>query len=603
MTPTLEQLLRVPQVDSGYSFDLSPDGSRLAFSWNKSGAWEIYELSPANTDAGGKAGDEARMITLPPAGKFRPRYSPDGKRLAYALDLDGSESFHIGVFEFTAGRHTDLTPDIAFAHQPNISWSPDGRELAVVSDASGHFACYILPASGGAPRLVLDVAHPCWDAHWSPDGSRLAVEVEWLGQDRSIFLVNLRDGTRRQLQADGKVLNAMHPAWSPDGKTLAFCADPEGWYRLGLYDLSSERIHWLGLDQWEDTHPAWSSGGARLACLHSRGAETALRIHNLASGDVSEHRLGPGVYSHPQFTRDGRGLLFVFENPRHPPDLWQLDLSLGEFRQLTNSLPRAVDTSDFSIPEEVWYPSMDGVMVPALLSRPRTKNAPALVCIHGGPNWLFQFLWHPLMSYLASQGWAVLAPNYRGSTGYGRQWMEANRKRVGEVDLWDCTAGAQYLVREGLADPRRTVVSGASHGGYLTMTCLTEYPELWVGGSAVVPFLNWFTGHESSRADLQHWDLENLGDPVKDADVWRRRSPYFHLDQIRGAVQLICGGNDPRCPASESIAARDRLLELGRPVEMILYPDEGHSFLKLENVVDHDLRRYQFLEKLVASTG
>jgi dipeptidyl aminopeptidase/acylaminoacyl peptidase len=598
MTPTLEQLLRVPQVDSGYSFDISPDGTRLVFSWNRSGTWEIYELALAEVAAGD---DRARIITSQPGGKSRPRYSPDGKRLVYALDLDGSESFHIAVYDCTSGRHTDLTPDIPYAHQPNVSWSPDGRELAVLSDARGHFSCYVLPSAGGPARLVLDVDHPCWDAHWSPDGSRLAVEVEWHGQDRSIFIVSLGDGRRLQLEADGRVLNAMHPAWSPDGRTLAFCADPEGWYRLGLYDVKSDSIRWMTGDEAEDTHPAWSADGGRLVYLHSRGADTSLRVHDLSMGDVEEHRLAPGVYAHPRFTRDGRGLLFVFESPRQPPDLWLLDLARREFSQLTNSLPREVDTSAFIIPDEVWYPSLDGVMVPAMLYRPRKKNAPALVNIHGGPNWLFQSLWHPVMSYMASQGWAVLGPNYRGSTGYGRQWMEANRKRVGEVDTWDCAAGVQYLLREKMADPRKAVVSGASHGGYLTMTCLTEYPEMWAGGSAVVPFLNWFTSHENSRHDLQHWDLENFGDPVKDAAVWRRRSPYFRLDQIRAGVQLICGANDPRCPASESIAARDRLQELGKQVELILYPDEGHGFLKLENVVDQALRRCRFLERQVAS--
>jgi len=133
------------------------------------------------------------------------------------------------------------------------------------------------------------------------------------------------------------------------------------------------------------------------------------------------------------------------------------------------------------------------------------------------------------------------------------------------------------------------------------MTCLTEYPDLWAGGSAIVPFLNWFTSHENSREDLQHWDIENLGDPVENADLWRRRSPFFYLHQIRASVQLVCGAQDPRCPASESLAARDRLNELGRPVELILYPDEGHGFLKLENIIDQEMRRLAFLERTVAS--
>jgi len=601
MTPGLEQLLRVPHIDSGYGFDLSPDGARLAFSWNQSGTWEIYEMAlPSSGTRADRREGETRAITRPPGGKFRPRYSPDGTRLAYALDLDGSESFHIGMFDLAVSRHIDLTPDIAFAHQPNISWSPDSRALAVLSDAGGHFACYILPAGGGSARLVLDVDHPCWDAHWSPSGGWIAVEVEWYGQDRSIFLINVHDGGTRQLQQGGEVLNAMHPAWSPDGHTLAFCADTGGWYRLGLYELASGTIRWLEASEGDDTNPAWSADGRRLVCVHTRGADTSLRVHDLVNPTASAYRLAPGIFSHPRFAREGGSLLFGFENPRRPNDLWQLELADAVFTQLTYSLPGGLDTGDFVIPEEIWYPSIDDVMVPAMLYRPRTQNPPALVNIHGGPNWLYQCNWHPLMSYLAAQGWAVLAPNYRGSTGYGRAWAQANHGRLGEVDTFDCAAGAQYLVCEKLADPRKITISGRSHGGYLTMTCLTEYPELWAGGSAVVPFLNWFTSHQSARHDLQHWDIENLGDPVENADMWRRRSPFFYLHLIRAGVQLICGAHDPRCPATESTAARDRLQELGKQVELILYTDEGHGFLKLENVIDHEMRRLTFLDRVVA---
>ncbi len=599
MTPTLEQLLRVPHVDDGYGFDLSPDGTRVVFSWNQSGMWEIYQMAlPWTRRAEDRREREPRAITMPPGGKFHPRYSPDGKWLAYALDPDGGESFHIGVYEFETGRHTDLTPNITFAHQPNISWSPDGQQLAVLSDAGGQFALYILPVAGGPARLLLDAGHPFWDVHWSPDGDWIAVEAEWHRQDRSIFLVNVRDGSTRQLEQNGQVLNAMHPAWSPDGKRLAFCSDPAGWYRLAVHDESSEAIRWLEDGQGNDTDPAWSPDGTALVCVNSRGAETSLRVHNLYDGTAVDYCLDRGIHSHPRFSRDGKSLLFLFQNPRRPDDLWQLDLAGKEFKQLTRSLPDDIHTEDFVIPEEVWYPSSDGAPAPAMLYRPRTPNAPALVMIHGGPNWQVQYNWHPLMSYLAAQGWAVLAPNYRGSTGYGRAWSEANYMRLGEVDTWDCAAGAQYLGREGLADPQRIAVSGKSHGGYLTMTCLTEYPELWGGGSAVVPFMNWFTCHENCREDLQHWDIENFGDPVENAELWRRRSPFFYLDQIRGAVQLVCSAHDPRCPASESIAARDRLKELGRQVELILYTDEGHGFLKLENIIDEETRRLSFLEQV-----
>ncbi len=598
MMVSLEQLLRVPHVDEGNAFDLSPDGRTVAFSWNGSGTWELYEMQLPNSDRGKS---EPRLITRGPGGKFHPRYSPDGRCLAYAFDADGGESFHIMVLDRVSGQHADLTPNITFAHQPNMSWSPDGKQLAILSDAGGQFSLYVLPVQGGGPRLLLDTGHPCWDAEWSLDGKWIAVEVEWHRQERSIFIVHADSGENRQIQENGEVLNAMHPAWSLDGQTLAFSGEPGGWFCIGLYDVESQQIRWLEQAEAEETNPAWSPDGGRLACVRTRGADTSVCVHELSSRETRCYRLGPGIHSHPRFSRDGESLLFLFESPRQPNDLWQLELTSGSFTQLTRSLPEDVDTSGFVIPEEVWYQSFDGTTVPAILYRPHAPSGRALVNIHGGPNWLFQRNWYPFMGYMAAQGWTVLAPNYRGSTGYGRGWAQANFMRLGEVDTWDCAAGAQYLVREKLADAKEIVVSGRSHGGYLTMTCLTEYPELWAGGSAVVPFMNWFTCHQNAREDLQHWDIQNFGDPDANADLWRRRSPFFYLDRIQAGVQLICSANDPRCPASESLAARDRLRELGRPVDLILYQDEGHGFLKMENVIDEEVRRVQFLEQATGS--
>ena len=145
------------------------------------------------------------------------------------------------------------------------------------------------------------------------------------------------------------------------------------------------------------------------------------------------------------------------------------------FEQLTNSLPEEFRNAEFIQPEEVWYAGKDGVQVPALLYRAK-ESTRAVIDIHGGPNWHLQFLWHPIMSYMASRGWTVLAPNYRGSTGYGKKWQNASRYDMGGVDTRDCAAGVKYLVEQRLADKNKIAVTGRSHGGYLTMTCMTMYP-------------------------------------------------------------------------------------------------------------------------------
>jgi dipeptidyl aminopeptidase/acylaminoacyl peptidase len=205
--------------------------------------------------------------------------------------------------------------------------------------------------------------------------------------------------------------------------------------------------------------------------------------------------------------------------------------------------------------------------------------------------------WYPIMAAMSDRGWTVLVPNFRGSTGYGRAWQLASRFDYGGVDADDVAAGAHYLAREGLADPARIAVTGRSHGGYLTACCLTRFPDLWAAGSALVPYLNWFTNHNEIRPDLQKWDLENFGDPVRDYERWRERSPSFFLDRIRAPLQLICGRQDARCPVSDSIEAYETLTRLGKEAELIIYEDEGHSFLKIENVLDSETRRIEFLAR------
>jgi dipeptidyl aminopeptidase/acylaminoacyl peptidase len=631
----IERLLRIPHIDPEGSFDISPDGTRLAFAWNLTGQWEIYELD-LNASNEPRPVSSPKMVSVGPGGKFAPKYSPDGSRLAYAVDFDGGENFHIFIQQCHAERSKaspdnaketlrspalhqtqcgasvaqgdnlekllDLTPDIDFAIQPNFCWSPDGTQIVFLADQSGCFDTYVMPASGGNIRLLFANGFPAWTVRWSPDGRHLAVMSEGAGQDYGVYVIPLDGGQTFPITDERGQINAHNPAWSPDGTKLAFHSDtPNGFHQIGIFDLNSRRISWLTNGEANCRAPAWSKDGAQLTYIRAQGASDKVVVHPLG-GAAQEFRVDTGVHYKPRFTSDGKHVIFAFNNPRHPPDLWKLTPESGEFHQITNSLRSsdfAKHPTEFVMPQEITYPGLDGTPIPALLFEPdgANENTSAVVVIHGGPSWHFQVEWHPFMIHLASRGWTVIAPNYRGSTGYGREWQLSNRFNLGGVDTDDVAASVSYLLDKGIANPRRIAVTGRSHGGYLTMSCLTRYPELWRAGSAVVPFLNWFSAHENSREDLQHWDLQNFGNPKDNYDLWYERSPFFFLDRVQAPVQLICGENDPRCPASESAQARDKLLEHGKEVDFHLYPGEGHAFLKTENVVDAEVRRVEFLAK------
>jgi dipeptidyl aminopeptidase/acylaminoacyl peptidase len=589
----LEKLLRVPYVDPYSGFDISPDGKHVAFAWNRTGQWEIYEM-PLDGSA------EPRQITSGEGSKLAPHYAPDGRRLAYMLDLDGSEQLDLCVYEFSTGTHTSLTPDEPGSLQTSYDWSPDGAQMAVISDKMGSFDAYLMPASGGAFRPLLSLGRPISEVRWSPDGRWLLVLAEIEGQDFGTYIIPAEGGQPRKIGEADKPLNTRNSRWSPDGRWIAFASDPEGDYQIGLCELDKGGVRWLTASDGDRSQVDWSPDGRYLVYIHSLGETSWLEALDLSHNTTARYQVADGVHYGPQFTPDGQAVVFIFDNPCLPDDLWLLSLGDGALRQLTHSLPAELEGIQLVMPEAVRYPGLDGQSVPALLFRPSSEayaegKPPGVVVIHGGPDWLFQFLWYPIFQHMVSRGWVVLAPNYRGSTGYGRLWQLANRYDLGGVDTRDVAAGADYLVQQGLVNPKRIAVTGRSHGGYLTMTCLTSYPDRWAAGSAVVPFLNWFTAHAQVRKDLQHWDIENMGDPEQNHDLWRERSPYFFLDRLQAPVQLICGANDPRCPASESSTAHDRLVELGKAVDFILYPDEGHAFLKIANVIDAEMRRVEFL--------
>jgi dipeptidyl aminopeptidase/acylaminoacyl peptidase len=208
--------------------------------------------------------------------------------------------------------------------------------------------------------------------------------------------------------------------------------------------------------------------------------------------------------------------------------------------------------------------------------------------------------WYPSLQYFVSHGFVVIAPNYRGSTGFGRTFMEALRKDCGSGDLRDLVASLDFLNKTGYVDPRKIAIMGASWGGYLTLMALTKYPDLWSAGVAQVPMANWFTSYENEDPVLRAGDSWLMGDPVADRELWRDRSPLFFADRIKAPLLLLAGANDIRCPAEETEQMTEAVRKNGGIVEVKIYENEGHGFVRRENSIDAIKRAAKFLESHTA---
>jgi dipeptidyl aminopeptidase/acylaminoacyl peptidase len=595
--PTLDPqvLFQVPNVYNwGGGFDVSPDGRTVVFMWNISGQWELY-LMPIDGPA------PARPITSGPESKMFPRFSPDGTRVAYLQDYQGDENFDVYLIDLASGQVTNLMPDTPEGLNDWLRWSPDGQWIYYTSNREQNFASYAVRVDDGTIKRVSHHADSDILVEPSPDGRWLAVMAQADGQNIATYLVPTDGGDEVRLGSEQGLDDAASPDWSPDSRRLTFVSADKGQFDVGLYEVATRTIAWLTTSDHEYYAPVWSPQGDRLAYLAHRDGNFDIVLHDLTRG--AEFLPVPaGLHNQVRFTPDGEALIFTYASAAYPADLWKTSLRERTARQLTESLPQDVDRSVFARPRHVWYPSLDpGVEVPALLYVPKDlpadRKPPAVLYIHGGPTAQHENDWYPAVEDLVLRGYVVICPNYRGSTGYGRKFREANRYDLGRGDTNDCAAAADYLIRAGLADPKRIGITGISYGGFMTMTCVTKYPDKWAAGSALVPFVNWFTEHANEREDLQYWDEQNMGDPVKDYDRWYANSPIFFIDQITAPIQLIAGGNDIRCPLSEAEQVRDKLIELGRSVEMHVYHDEGHILRQLDNRLDAYRRRADFFDR------
>ncbi len=600
---SIEKLFMVRRV-GGSAW--SPDGKQIAFITDISGRNNLW-VTPAE-------GGWPVQLTISDQRQASPAWSPDGKGIAYMSDHAGDEQWDIFLVSPANGDVVNLTntPDIS---EESPAWSPDGRYLAyqVKPRTSSTFEITVMDVltrkvrrlTSGTPAELSNVA-----PIWSHDGKWIAyTQQHAAGKDSNVFVVEVATGKSTLLTPHEGEHNYGAADWSFDGKKLLITSNAAtGYDNVGLLDVTSKKIEWLTQDKWEVSAGYFSPDGRKVTWTTNVDGNLEVVLHDLATGRSRPLPIAAGVNSlggaESAFTRDGSRLLFYHDGPDGPRDMWVYDFARSRAQQLTNSFVGGVRSSDLVKPFLVHFPSTDGkwtisafVYVPYNMQRDG-RNA-AVVYVHGGPAAQRLNNFDPAIQYLANAGYLVIAPNYRGSTGYGKELMDANRFDMGGGDLSDVLAAAEWIKKSGYPDPKKIVVMGGSYGGYLTMMGVTKHPDEWAAGVAIVPFVNWFTEVKNEDPLLQQYDLATMGDPVKNKALWEERSPIFFVDRIKSPLLLLAGAHDPRCPEEESQQVADAVKKRGGVVEMKIYENEGHGFARVENRIDAYQRVANFLKKYV----
>ncbi len=597
---SIEKLYMTRQVGGS---TWSPDAKTVAFVSNLSGRNNLW-LVPSE-------GGWPMQLTVSDQRQTSPTWSPDGKWIAYMSDYDGDEQWDIFVVSPKTGQIVNLTNTREIAEE-SPTWSHDGRYLAYIvkPKTSSVFEIDVYDTvmrevkhlTTGTAKDRMNVA-PIWSA----DGKFIVyTQTQSKATDSNVFLVDVASAQNTMLTPHDREHTYSATDVAPDGKNILITSNAgDGYDNAGLLDIASKTIRWLTHDKWELSGESFSPNGKFLTYTANVDGNTDIYLYDIAAGKARALPLPKGVnYAAGRtspFTRDSSRLLYYHTGPTAPGDLWVYNIADGKSHQLTHSQVGGVRSEDMVEPYLVHYPSKDGkwtisafVYVPYNL--PRNGEHPAIVYVHGGPTAQTMNTFNRFVQYMANQGYIVIAPNYRGSTGYGKEFQQANLFDMGGGDFEDVLAAANWIKQTGYVDPKKLILMGGSYGGYMTMMGVTKAPELWAAGIPIVPFVNWFTEIQNEDPVLQQSDLATMGDLEKNKALYEDRSPINFVHQIKAPLYLLAGGNDPRCPKEEAQQVVDAVKKRGGVVEYRVYENEGHGFARVENLIDAYKRVADFLK-------
>lgn len=520
-----------------------------------------------------------------------PEWSADGNWLAFGING------HVHIVPRTGGLPKKITDFASSASGPR--WMPDSHGLIVSIERKDADQLLLTDIDGSWPRaLTTDSVGDHWDARPSPDGRFIVFNLRRFDDLNRLDIVLLEIATGKQITLYGKPsTRALSPNWSPDDKWISFISQETGREELYLIKADGEGLHQLTKTGNDIFQYAWSPDSRQLLAIVNRNGSFELMLIEAESGSTIELRNDVGLHSNPNWSKDGSYITFEFESPLLPPDLYRMELSSKKVTQLTFSNPPALQNNKFVIPESVSYKSFDGLEIPAFIYRPEKSNGAAILYPHGGPKDQYGLGWDELAQYFVAKGYNYLAPNYRGSTGYGQEFERANYDDWGVGDTKDCLYGAKYLQTFKDIKPDRIGIAGGSYGGYMTVNALSRDPEyLFACGVAKYGDSNLVSSWAQCEKRLRLYTEIFIGHPSQNLQIYLKGSPLSDAKNIQKPVLILHGLLDTIVPPEASEEWVEVLRREGKTFEYKTYDDEPHGFLRRENLQDVYERMERFLD-------
>jgi dipeptidyl aminopeptidase/acylaminoacyl peptidase len=575
----------IARIGACYHPTIAPDGSAIAFVSDLSGSPQVWKVSA-------KGGWPERLTAFDDP-VLDAAWSPSGEWIAFTLAPGGGMNGQICLVRPDGVELRRLTKKGPTNNWLNC-WSRDGRLLGYTTNERdpSRLECVAADIRTGEVKHLGQTPGTGDVADFAPDGQIALALIVPQRSDSNLYLVDLSTGEASLLTPHHGAARIDRARFAPDSSTiyLASNLDSEFVYlsrmKLGPHRTPGAMEKLAARADADLECFAVSDDGQRGALFWNVAGRCEMDFIDLKTGELTQGPTLPGeMIDGPVFARGGQILVSSFSGASSPWDLWVLDPESRSFRQLTLSPHAGVHLEDLVRPVLLQFNGEDGLPLSGWLYRPRGpfSRGPVVISFHGGPESQERPYIDATYQSLLLQGITVFAPNVRGSSGFGKSFVNLDNGPLRVNAVRDIRACVQAVVDAGVADPARIGAMGGSYGGYMTMAALTEFPDLFAAGADLYGIVNFETFFAQSEPWMGAVSKVEYGDPETQRELLRELSPINKIDRVRAPTLVLHGANDTNVPVVEAQQVVTELRKRKVEVELILFPDEGHGFVKTPN--------------------
>ena len=591
---TIEQFMDNEAVGGG---SFSADNSSLLITSNRSGINNVYTIPV-------KGGEMTAITASDSTSIIAESYFPNDNRMLWSADGNGDEIDHLFVRDLE-GVITDITPEKG-AKSSFYGWSEDEQYLYFGSNKRNprYFDVYKMSIDDFSSEMIYQDDSGLNFSGMSSDENYFALTKSLNTNDSDLFLYDVK--TEEMIKINSNQSKNSFQDFSNDNSKFYYTTDDGSEFSyLMSYDLASQEKQKVLEKSWDIMGSGFTSEGSYRVVYVNEDGKNAIEVVDAQTmkpidlPDFEEKSI-----TSVGFSDDEKWMRMYVGGSNAPSDLYTYNLETKEQYQLTDVLNDAIDVEDLVTAKVIRFKSFDGVEIPAIYYLPHQASienkVPAMVWVHGGPGGQTRQGFSSLVQYMVNHGYAVLAVNNRGSSGYGKTFYQMDDLNHGEKDLQDCVEGKNWLAAQEEIDGDKIGIIGGSYGGYMTMAALTYAPEEFDVGVNLFGVTNWI---RTLKSIPPYWESQRkslyleLGDPFSaDSVRLKRISPLFHTDKVTKPLIVLQGSQDPRVLQVESDEIVAGVRKNGVPVEYVLFEDEGHGFVKKENQIEAYSSILKFLD-------